>query len=513
MNDYVLIVDDEPIIRKGLKSFIDWKKEGLSLEGDCANGLEALEMLRSRHIDILITDIKMPLMDGLQLTRHALEINPGMKIILISSYNEFEYVREGMKYGAIDYLLKPSLEAEELISVLNRCKEMLQNNRKQAVVKLQYDQHAFILERKRFEQEIIRLLVSNQVDFSFVDIFGIQDSSYVCAFVVSDGMNEWRELFGNLHISIMYEDMQAVFYEEFQKGSAQILTGEGLFLIYPDEEGAELSILRFKTRIEEELGMPITIGYCVEEENEGLEKGLRKSRSASMRRFFDGTGKVFNWEERVNSVNEVEPLELNMNSMLEMIRAVENNISVIESCTSRWMKRGLSPEQVKREAYEILSAFAYLNGDSKSLSDFRENVWRCDTINQLESTLRTLIEEMEHPNRFRLNDKGHSGQLILKAIKYIKLHYREELTLHDVAESIHVSKSYFSNLFKKQLGQNFIDYLIDLRLHEAKRLLVHNECKVYEVAEKSGFNDVKYFSKLFKKITQMTPVEYREKHQ
>jgi two-component system response regulator YesN len=120
---------------------------------------------------------------------------------------------------------------------------------------------------------------------------------------------------------------------------------------------------------------------------------------------------------------------------------------------------------------------------------------------------------MEHPSQLRLNDKGHGGQLITKAIEYIKLHYREELTLQEVADTIHVSKSYFSNLFKKQSGQNFIDYLIDLRLHEAKRMLVQNEYKIYEVAEKSGFNDVKYFSKLFKKMTQMTPVEYREKHQ
>lgn len=111
MNDYVLIVDDEPIIRNGLKNFINWDEQGLTLVGDCANGLEAFERLRSQPIDILITDIKMPVMDGLELTRKALEVNPLTKVILISSYNEFEYVREGMKQGAVDYLLKPSLEA------------------------------------------------------------------------------------------------------------------------------------------------------------------------------------------------------------------------------------------------------------------------------------------------------------------------------------------------------------------------------------------------------------------
>ncbi len=182
MNDNVLIVDDEPIIRNGLKSFIDWEEHGLALVGDCANGLEALELLRSRPVDILITDIKMPVMDGLELTRNALEVNPQMKVVLISSYNEFDYVREGMKHGAVDYLLKPSLEAEELIAVLDRCKEMLLENRRQAIQKQQFDEQLTLLERRRSEQEMKRLLASGRSDFRFSDIFGRKNECCICAF-------------------------------------------------------------------------------------------------------------------------------------------------------------------------------------------------------------------------------------------------------------------------------------------------------------------------------------------
>ena len=202
-----------------------------------------------------------------------------------------------------------------------------------------------------------------------------------------------------------------------------------------------------------------------------------------------------------------------MHAMVEWIRAGNGTKKVIDGFVSKWSTGSMTPEQVRREAYELLSAHAYLNGDSKTLSDYRDHIWRCDTVGQLEAALRHFAQEMEHPGQLRLQDKGHGGQLIAKAISYIKLHFREELTLQEVADTIHVSKSYLSNLFKKQSGQNFIDYLIDLRLHEAKRMLVQKEYKIYEVAEKSGFNDVKYFSKLFKKMTQMTPVEYREKHQ
>ncbi|KHF31618.1 putative response regulatory protein [Paenibacillus sp. P1XP2] len=223
MTDRVLIVDDEPIIRKGLKGFIDWELHGLQLEGDCANGVEALELIQTKPIDILITDIKMPLMDGLQLTQKALQVNPDMKVVLISSYNEFDYVREGMKYGAVDYLLKPSLEAGELIIVLDRCKVMLQKQRQQVVERQIYSEHVHKLERKRLEQEIIRWLVTEQAKMRFTDIFGETTEAYVCAFGVLDGLEEWQELYGKLHISIIYEEIQACFYDQIPQGALPFL--------------------------------------------------------------------------------------------------------------------------------------------------------------------------------------------------------------------------------------------------------------------------------------------------
>lgn len=358
------------------------------------------------------------------------------------------------------------------------------------------------------------MLATSESESKLVDLFDQPNDRYVCAFVVSDGLNEWRERYGDLHISIMYEDMQALFYEQFQYGSAPILTGEGLFMILPLVGNAEGELERFKNRVAAELSTSISIGYCVEQETERVETGLRKSRAAGERRFFEGTGKLFAYKQIPDeSVAGSNYEGMNMQVMVEQFRTEDHTKTIIDRFVSSWTKGAQTPEHVRKEAYELLSAYAFVNGGSKTLSDFREHIWRCETVVQLESTIRQLFEEMEHPNQLRLADKGHSGQLITKAIAYIKLHYREDLTLQQVADNIHVSKSYFSNLFKKQAGQNFIDYLIDLRLHEAKRMLVKNEYKIYEVAEKSGFNDVKYFSKLFKKMTQMTPVEYRDKHQ
>ncbi|MBD2868911.1 response regulator transcription factor [Paenibacillus arenilitoris] len=519
MKDHVLIVDDEPIIRNGLKSFIDWEKLGLAVEGDSANGLAALELLRDRPVDILITDIKMPVMDGLELTREALKINPDLQIVLISSYNEFDYVREGMKHGAVDYLLKPTLEADELIAVLLRCKERLAGCRKQADEKTRLARQTSLLERKRIEQDIVRLLAGAREETRFADLFGRRGAAYVCAYVMADCLSEWGERYGNLHASIVYEDLQALFYEQFQTGSAPILAGEGLLLLYPRDEGAGgHSIERFKARAEAELGLSVSAGYCEVEASERLETAYRRSRAAAERRFFEGTGRVFVHDGTNDGTNGADEAggrfeEMNRHAMLELVRAEKDGGAVLDGFVARWRREGPSPEQTKREACELLSAFAYASGDTRTVTGFRDGVWRCDTVSRLGELMRALVREMEQPNRLRLNDNGHGGQLVAKAVAYIERHYRDDLTLQDVADSVHVSKSYFSNLFKKQTGQNFIDYLIDLRIGEAKRLLVRNECRIYEVAEKAGFNDVKYFSKLFKKTTQMTPVEYREKHQ
>lgn len=117
-----MIVDDEPIIRFGLKSSINWERENLFLLGDFSNGKQALEAIEAAgQVDILITDIKMPVMDGLTLMKKALKINPMLKVVLVSCYNEFDYAREGLTHGAMDYILKPTLEPESFCKTIQKC--------------------------------------------------------------------------------------------------------------------------------------------------------------------------------------------------------------------------------------------------------------------------------------------------------------------------------------------------------------------------------------------------------
>jgi YesN/AraC family two-component response regulator len=260
-----MLVDDETLARKGLQCTFPWEEYGFTLAGEASNGQKAVRWMEVHPIDILITDIKMPVMDGLQLTRWTREHLPWARVLLLSCYSDFEYVREGLRLGASDYLLKPTMETGQLKAALDKMKREVEK-----------------------ERETLRL----------------------------------RERF------------------------------------------------------------------------------LREQRGPAGRH------------------------------------------------------------------------------DSAAAGTAEEN--------------------------------GFHRRIVQQAIEYIRCHYTGMISLQDAADHVGVSKNYFSELFKKVTGQNFIDYLIEIRLNRAKELLATTSLKVYEVAEHSGFNDVKHFSKLFKKQTRMSPAEFRE---
>lgn len=514
----ILIVDDEPIIRNGIEAFIDWEKEGLSVEAICANGAEALAAMEDHPVDILITDIRMPVMNGLELMKQAFELYPWLKVIMISSYSDFEYVREGLKLGAVDYLLKAALKPEELLAVLRRCISMLEEERRKEA---EFQQGAAYRERKSIEQEIKRLIVQGEVQVSLIDWAPAWfKQGYACVYLILDGAEELKENQGCLHVQLLMEDLQELFYEQANEGAAMVMGDSGMFLVFPDNGGdAELRLRYWKKSVETDLGVSLSAGLTVEKGIARILKGLADSRTACQRRFFEGLGFVYVWEGSTEnkgtaqvSMAEIEPPD--WKPLFEMIRSGDPISSAVEYATERWKALSLNPEQVKQEACDLLTEICELQAHAgPPLSELLDLLERTETLEQIASLLKSGLENIGKTLIPRLADKGSGGQLITLAMEYIALHYSENLTLQIVADTVHVSKNYFSVLFKKQTGQNFIDYLIELRIREAKRLLAKDDVRISAISESTGFNDVNYFRKLFKKITGLTPLEYREKHQ
>lgn len=516
----VLIVDDEQIIRIGIESIIDWERENMKVHALCANGEEALVSMENCTVDILITDIKMPLMNGIQLMNKALELNPMLKVILLSSYSDFEYVREGLKLGAVDYLLKAPLKPEDLRAVLLRCISMLNEECKKEAELNHYQQGACYRERKSIEQEIKRLIVQEQVPLSSTDWAPVWlELRYDCVYLMLDRAGELRENDGDLHVQLLLEDLQKLFYERMDEGIAMLLPESSMFLVFSENaEDTPFRLRLWKQSVEAELGISTSIGCRTVQGISRILDGFADSRMACQKRFFEGLGGIHLWEAPNEGwgtaiTSQHEPETPDKKSFYEIISNQESVFSTVEYVLKLWRSGGSDPEQVKKEACELLSGAYYLQADAASLLPERLDLLRrTETLDQMASLLARDLEEIGKPIIPRLDDNGNGRKLIMKALEYIADHYTENLTLKSVADTVHVSKSYFSLLFKKKTGRNFVDYLIELRIREAKRLLAESDERIYSVAEASGFNDGRYFSKLFKKMTGLTPMEYREKH-
>ncbi|WP_332696671.1 response regulator transcription factor [Halalkalibacter lacteus] len=510
----VLIVDDETAIRKGISAFIDWEKEGVLVEDQCGNGAEALTALEKCSYDILITDIKMPLIDGIELMQQALELYRSLKVILISNYSDFEYVKEGLKLGAVDYLLKLTLKKEDLLAVLRRCISMLEEERKKHSELNHYQQGAVYLARKNVEQEIKRLIVQEQtspLSTSWAPAW--LENSYACVYLMLDEAEEWRENYGYLYVQLLLEEWQKMFYMQVEEGAALLVAESVMFLLLPDHDGeAEQRLLQWKQLLEKEWQISTSAGFVTEQGIDSIVKGFANSRSACQRRFFEGLGGLYCMNSSEIRIEKEEHHD--WTPFFEMIQSGDPVSSAIEVALERWKSGALNPEQVQQEACSLVTGAYHLHDDAESLLLERHDLLcRAETMEQMVSLLISQLEDIETPFIRKQTDKGYDKQLITKALEYIAAHFTENLTLQSVADIVHLSKSYFSLYFKKQTGRNFVDYLIELRIREAKRLLVQNENRIYDVAGASGFKDVKYFSKVFKKVTGVTPMEYREKHQ
>ncbi|WP_058303892.1 response regulator [Gorillibacterium timonense] len=508
----VMIVDDEPIIRMGIRASVDWTSKGLEMIGDYSNGEAALEALSKEQADILITDIKMPLMDGLELTRRAMERYPGIKVILISSYNDFQYVRQGIVLGAMDYILKLTMEPEELLSVLDRCVEAIEKERIGAGVKGTWRNQLLMADRKNAERglgELIRNGSCERVESFLPEAF---DQGCTMASLIVDRAEELKQANGYLFLSMMVDELKRLFYKRFESGVAIATKENELLLLIPIHFSLPNEL---KNMLEAETGLRLTMGYVNEVPSDRLTQKIAELEKAHTYRFYRGSGGIYRIGERWSSDGWQAPdVFCRANSLATHHQMTEAEGSAAEPLqqlarkAQEWGREQKEPERVKREACDFFSALYLKELEPKLALEYYQDLMSAETLNELVDSLVVSIRECESGRSGE--GKPSSNQLIVdKAEEFLAKHFTEGITLQMVADHVHVSKNYFSFLYKKQTSHTFIDQLIHLRIERAKELLRHRDLKIYEIAEQAGFNDVKYFSKLFKKLTGSSPVDYR----
>ncbi|MFC0561567.1 response regulator transcription factor [Halalkalibacter alkalisediminis] len=507
----VVIVDDEPVIRFGLKASVEWEKEGLSLVGDFPNGETAFHVMEETHVDILITDIKMPIMDGLTLMKKALDINPKLKVILVSSYNEFEYVKEGLKYGAVDYVLKPTLEQEEFVQLIQKCVHKL-NEEKNIENKLKFvDQTNSLMERKKAEQELKRALLDEKGFSSDCKIMSLLSGEVLVVYMKLNNVAKIDDEYGALFKKFTIEEIQERFYSNFTKGVCISIGDTELVFFFHSDIHPITVIDQIKDEAIIGSALQFSFGFDTISNISEAKQGLKRSMSACERQFFHPSEMVYYYKEPKKKTTNHTKVEEVKHFILPVDE--EKVTKYLEQLYLQWKKEELHPSEIKQEASEFLSNLFLNKLDLTLLLDKCEELGQAESLDELIIMMKKHMQECMKLVSEQKSKPRSDNELMERAINYIHQHYTNELTLQMVADHIHISRNYFSVLFKQFSDQKFIDYVIDLRVKKAKELLVQTSLKVYEVAGRSGFNDVKYFSKLFKKLTGYSPVDYRTFHQ
>ena len=548
----VFLVEDEYAIREGIKKSVNWEAEGFILVGEAGDGEVAYPKIVKTKPDILLTDIRMPFMDGLELSALVKKELPDIKIIVLSGYDDFNYAKKAISIGVEEYILKP-VSGENLMKELNKVAENIRDRRHEEEIRLKYmkdREEIRMLERQKFIHDMIDGKLTMQESIKIGGELGIDITSAFYDVVLlqvfdKNPGNEQADAYSGTGEEI-YSKLKGLFvdsknsYLYEQVGDVLCFLGKADSL---EEMDANLrnGMVRIKELMKnyEDNMYFISVGKPVERLRDVNISYDDASRKFAERYMCTDSFVFYNndmpesetlrdrAEEKKEAYAGNESLDLgnidigviSQKSVFQFLR--NGTLSEIENFTEDYFS------SIGREALESLMLRRYVSmeallGCGALIENTGTEKEKINTIlngltdpikasESLESTKKYLRDILTTTIEYRntMADKKYT-ELIAKARKYIQDNYQnEEMSLQSVAGFVNVSSNHFSTIFRKETGENFIDYLTEVRMEKAKDLLTLTAMKSSEVGFEVGYRDPHYFSYIFKKTQGMSPKEYR----
>lgn len=532
----ILIVDDEVLIRKGMKKILSRLGTGFVVAGEAANGLEALELIKQEVPDVVITDVKMPFMDGLELVDRLEDSYPAVKKVILSGYSEFNYVRDAMKHGAVDYLLKP-VDDEELANLLKKLERDIlreEDRRKNEIntkVKLQ---ESLPLLKEEFIRKLIKGEPTSGGELKKrLEYFNLNPAPGKFVIIVAS-IDNYRYLAENLGI----EDVKLKIFamrniaEEIIAKYAPIIyfmDGSNFIAAVSVPEKGDSSAEEIAKELYDNLlrfsGFRFTMctGLMVDyiaDLSLSYEDALQKLK---YRFYYEKS--TYITSNDINAMQKCTASRDMLDNCIEKFTSrLKNCIEVanhklitkiIEELCLMFKEFKLEPADAKKALSDIcVKLQMWIPEFDKSLSEiygydftFTKALDMYDTLDELKNYLVEAFEKaMLNMAEFRKRKDRKSVEIIKE---YIQKHYNEDVNLNKIVEVTFLSSCYVSDLFKNKTGENIIDYLTRVRIEKAKTLLKDVKIKTYEVSQMVGYEDATYFSKVFKKVVGVSPTEYR----
>ncbi len=526
MNMKVLLVDDEPFILQGLSVLIDWQAEGFKIVKMASNGKEALDYLRENRVDLIIADITMPVMTGLELlqTIREEEISDAYFVIL-SGYNDFKYAQKAIRYSCMDYMVKP-VQKNGLLDVLRTVA-------KQKAVILKQEDESRKIEKLYLMQNVIALLTgkyeSANLEYIKENIHLPGKSRYV--HIVLDNISQLEDLsddelklrkeklIHNVNSFLKEEERHLIcempgYEEEHEIG---LLFGEYM----AKERG--VSVVGFMEQLYEAVSGDISenVVLLIGKEVEDIARISNSYSSACMLKPFKGfkaEKNIYYYEEEVH-VNQ-NKVVLCKQSLDSLVSAVEQNNRVeinnsVDELFNEMESMGMTGEIVSMNTNYLLFQLIHLAVEQDESVD-QEEVMLYISDNVFDSGIsrggrahmrRFACEYAEYLIQLR---KNVSRGVLLEVEKEVKEHFAENLTLKGLSKKYFVNSSYLGQIFRKKYGQSFKDYLSNYRINEAAQLLLRTDKKISVIAEEVGYHDTDYFITRFIEQKGCTPARYRK---
>lgn len=509
----VLLVDDEVFARKGLSALIPWSDLGCEIVGEADDGEEALKLIEALRPDVVVTDIRMPVMDGLKLIGHIREKgDESPKFIIISGYNDFKYAQQAVRYGVQDFILKP-IDEDEMSEALTRIKELLEKEREGRGTP-----------RTELDAATLDGWASGGDSDAEAAAYGIRpDAEYGCLLIERnnrfcgqdresvDRLAELKRSLGG-HLAL---ERQSKLYDVDGSTFGLLVAAESPGGTECHWETLATTLLwampgDVRPHMRVYVGRP-GIGAT------GVAESHRTAKEAMQYKYAlnDRQAIVYEQVAAISLCYRQSDSKLNA----ELMEAVEEAdepamLSAIDKLFETFTRERFAPESVQAAVAScvlgVTRVVRELEGDENELASLKAMMqWSNEprTLAGLRGMIVAFVQESVAYIVDKRKSRAKGG--IHKVKQYIESHYHQNMSLKSISKTFFMNPVYLGQLFKKTYGVYFNDFLLDIRIQEAKRLLRQTDLKVYEVAERVGFGNPDYFVTQFEKVEHKTPTEYK----
>ena len=529
----VLIADDEKKVCQLIANIVDWEKLGYEIVGTANDGITAYNFIKDNEIDVLLVDIRMPECDGLELIKKLKELDRNIHIVIISGYGQFEYVQAALHYGVEEYLLKP-IRKKDIVAILEKIsdkhKTELQEARKWEDMKQELDRNkeriknSFLLELLKHPEKFGGFYSTERINRGYHCSF--DDTCYQAMririiFENQENISTVKKIVLNKAVKILNQKLS----EYVNEMTVSIIDDDIYGLLNGTEENLQLAYGKLKKtkmellQLQEAFGsmkIYIALGQ-IKTEMQDIMESITEASITLADRFYFSSRLILKYrpdrETEKSSVYVDNAFKKQFLGHIEILD-MESQRNELQKIANRMEKSEKKDGQTVEKVYKEILQLFYFGTNNYGISipdeyqEQKEQVLQFDTIAEVTDYLYHYMETSV--NTWMQEKKLIENKPIRIAKRYIAENYYKPLTLEIVSRETGFNPNYFSSMFKKEAGVNFSEYLIKVRIENAKEMLLNTEQSVEDISFAVGYSDIKYFSRIFKKYMGVTPTEFRK---